>query len=433
MCCRVYVECGRQRSTARDFHHGDMGSTKQRNEPSLTPELWAKVFANVERRPAHTNVYGGTRNQAEVHQLKLVCKQFKGVFESHSELVQRLYLKPQFSVGLVPSLLAWLHQNKDSIRVCWASCTGSVADVVLAGLMSAPNMRMLYVLNVSACSVSLVGTYKRLEKCTFRHKKAAHVGLAPLGSLPKLRELVLEGNFKELHHLTGLTLLECHSCRVSGAQHFLPALQYLELTDSDLEGVDAQTLPACTALTQLMLSNASLKGNNAYVYLDRNLSLVPINIGQLTQLQTLHLSTGAEGTLAELKWVSELTSLQELSMYFDHSSGDVLQHVSLLTNLTCLGIGGVDAMNETCLLYVDVEWHKLQALRKLSMETKTLHLGENIFGLLQLPKLQKVLFEDCIVHAYGPSDIGRFAALIYKFARLRPEVELVFDSGALVA
>lgn len=281
--------------------------------------------------------------------------------------------------------------------------------------------------------MTLAGTYRGLEKCTLEHDNGEFVGLAPLGALPKLRQLMLQGSFKELHHLTGLTRLECESSRVLDAQELPPALRYLGLTDSDLVGIHAQTLPTCTALSHLLLNNACLKGNSAYVYLDENLSVVPTNIGQLTQLQSLHLSTDmhAEAQIAELKWVAELTSLQELSMHFDHGNGTILQYVAMLTKLTYLYITGFDEPNEAHLLDTNVEWHKLQALCKLFIVSKRLSFGDNIYGLVNLPRLQIVSFAGSMVH--GPRDVNCLAALIYKFARLRPQVKLVFSDGDVLA
>ena len=411
-----------------------MGRTRQRKTaPSLTPELWATVFAHLEQRPAYITLYDASRRQAEVHQLKLVCKQFRSILESHSELVQRLYLHNHFSFALLPSLLAWLHQNKGAIREFWSNCKSPLVDIVMAGLLSAPSIGVVDILDVSACTLPLVGTYNSLEECTFRHRKSEHVGLAPLGGLPKLRQLRLQGKFMELQCLTGLTQLECESCFVLGAQELPPALQCLALTHSEFVGVHADTLPACTALARLLLENASLRGNNEYVYLDRNFSVVPTNIGQLTQLHTLHLT--ADRLVEEpvdLTWVSELTSLQELSMIFDHSSGDIFQHVSLLTNLTYLDISGFDTKSKANVLHVEFEWLKLQALRKLFIDLKRIYLSESIFDLLRLPKLHQVCFAHSIVH--GPDTCTeRFAALIYKFAKLRPEVKLFFGNGDLVA
>ena len=415
------------------LNRGEMGSIHQRNAPSLSPELWAKVFAHLEQQRDLTPPYDASkqkRNQMEVHQLKLVCKHFRSIFDSQTELVQQLYVDADFSLAQIPSLLAWLHQNKGSVRVLLSECTSPVVDIIMAGLSPAPNINTIDIFGASACTVLLAGTYRRLEKCNLFCVAAEPMSLAPLAALPRLRQLKLQGSFQELHHLTCLTNLQYVSGRILGAQEFPPALQYLALTGSDLVGMHAQTLPACTGLTYLMLGNASLNGNNGYVYMNRNLSVVPTNIGLLTQLQTLHLSTGGvEVEPAELKWVSELTSLHNLSMHFDHGPDDILQHVLLLTKLTYLEVSGVDAMVDVCPLQVDLEWHKLQALCKLFIDMKRLRLGKDVLGLLQLPKLQEVSFADSTVSSL--EDTYWFAALIYRLARLRPQVTVELGYGDL--
>lgn len=100
-------------------------------------------------------------------------------------------------------------------------------------------------------------------------------------------------------------------------------------------------------------------------------------------------------------------------MYFDHSRDDMLQQLSLLTKLTYLKYQALMLWRRQNLLHVNIEWHKLQALCKLFIEEKRLRLGDNIFSLLQLPKVQEVSFADSTVH--GPDDTSCFAALVYRF------------------
>ena len=411
-----------------------MNRTHQQNAPSLTPELWAKVFAHLEQRPdfihfcipAHEK-----RNQAKVHQLKLVCKQFRSIFESHTELVQRLYVDADFSFPLVPSLLAWLQQHKSSIRMLQSKCASPLLDIVMGGLLSAPNIKLVDMSDVSACTTLLAGTFQKLEKCTLAHRQVDHLDLAPLGGLLRLNHLGLHGRFKELHHLKGLTHLECNTSRVLDVHVFAPALQYLAIEESDLEGIHAQGLQACTALTHLLLENACLKGNNAEVYLDGNLSVVSTIIGQLTRLHTLSISTNITAhVLVQLNWVSELTSLQDLSMGFDQNHGSVFHHLSTLTKLTHWDIYGYDDLDEAPVFHVDFEWHKLQALQYLSLESKKLSFGRNICGLLRLPQLQQCSFAGSAT--CGSYDANCLAALVYSFARLRPQVKLVFECGDLL-
>ncbi len=51
-----------------------------------------------------------------MHQLKLVCKQFKGVYQDHPGLVSRLYLDEAFSVRSLPTCwLAYIEARAQSI------------------------------------------------------------------------------------------------------------------------------------------------------------------------------------------------------------------------------------------------------------------------------------------------------------------------------
>ena len=215
-----------------------MDHIKQRNAPTLTPELWAKVFSHTEELPEFNCCNSRPQeNQARLHQLKLVCKQFRDVFASHPGLVQRLFLWPDFSVAALPGLLAWLQKSKSSISMFHSACRGPLEDVVMAAFLSEPSIKWVDAWGVSACTISIVGTFKSLEKCSLRNKQAEILGLAPLGALQSLSHLILSGNFKEIQHLAGLTRLQFSHARVLGVQELAPTLQHLEIHDSTLGGI----------------------------------------------------------------------------------------------------------------------------------------------------------------------------------------------------
>lgn len=165
-----------------------MGRTRQRSAPSLTPELWAKVFGHLEASPELATSWDemlSTENQAETHQLKLVCRQFRKIFASHTGLVQRLYLSYDFSVSSLPGLLAWLQQSKGSVQMFTANCEGQRVYTVLAGLVaSQPNMRYVSC-HLDVFSIPLMAAFTSLEKCNIWHPEPQHLDLAPLGSLPR--------------------------------------------------------------------------------------------------------------------------------------------------------------------------------------------------------------------------------------------------------
>ena len=178
-------------------------------------------------------------------------------------------------------------------------------------------------------------------------------------------------------------------------------LQHLDTVSSYLEGSHTLCLSAYTALTQLVWRNSLWWDIKQHVYLNTYLSVVPINIDLLTQLHTLELRTdsGTEG-FTNLEWVTELTCLQELSL--TSCCCDVIQHVTVLTKLTCLKVSGQPHQMQRLELpdaNLDIEWHRLKDLQDLSIcDVNTSHilklqLGQGFASLLQLDCLRQVSFE----------------------------------------
>ncbi|KAL3152699.1 hypothetical protein ABBQ38_012292 [Trebouxia sp. C0009 RCD-2024] len=349
-----------------------------------------------------------------MHRLKLVCKDFRKVCASHTELVQRLYVSCNFSVSSLPSLLAWLRQSKSSVTMFTASCEGQLVDAVLAGLVaSQPNMRTVGC-TLDAFSISLVAGFANLEKCAIWYSQD-QLDLTPLGRLPRLNHVVLHGSFQQLYHLAGLTRLECTQADVSDVGEFAPTLQHLEIDNSKLREVHSQGLSACTALTQLVLKNAVLKDSNHAIYLNRSLSLASTALGGLTRLHTLDLGSNAQN-LPSLAWISGLTSLKDLSICGRSSLAEVVQHASVLTQLTRFHISA-PIEYETSILDIDMEWHRLKALQDLSINKFTVNFGPGVAGLLQLQHLKQVSFAGS--RTLGEDDNEYLCALVFNLARLR--------------
>ena len=366
-----------------------MSDMDQRNASILTPELWAEVFTHLELRPDNVDIRDKTEhlkqrlNQKEVHQMKLVCKHFKQIHASQPSLVQRLYISQAFAATSLPSLLIWLHQSKSLLQLFQSTLEGLLVDVVLAGLVSPEsNIKLLHMSDVSARSIPMIATFTCLGKCALGHDRLDRLDLSPLGGLPKLSHLALKGAFRELYHLTGLTRLVCSQCEIYGVK-FPTTLQYLDIEASTLLRVQEQGFAACIALTQLVLLDALTEG-----FMDTNDDLVwatdmsdvvgmSSSFGFPTQLERLQLSTGTSHP-ASLEGISNLISLQELGIFLTetyHSSdsdsnsdidrdSDVLQHVSLLTQLTYLTISTRGHFcGEAPMVNVDIEWHRLHALQ----------------------------------------------------------------------
>lgn len=411
------------------FTYSAMGF-EQQYAPSLTPELWARVFAFLSPMPGQVRLCDNDddlalkQNQLEVLQLKLMCKPFRDIYATYPGLVQQVYISSTFSGGSLLSLLAWLQQNKSSVQA-FQSANGNWLEALLAGLvMSGQPIKILDIIDNSACSLSLVAAFTRLEECALTNNNAHGLDLTPLRVLPSLTNLILSGSFRQLHQLTGLTRLVCIRAWVSERQAFAPMLQHLEFQTSSLSGINTQGLSACTALTQLVWRNALMQDSNQEWYLDSALSVVPTDIGLLTQLHTLDLSIGPRAEFSPiLEWLTELISLQELRVNFCRC--DVIHHALLLTQLTCLKVlGQPDWVRELPFVHLEGEWHRLQALQELCICQLILQLGKGFAGLLQVECLRQISFAG---NTFYSVEDGCLAAVIHVFGRLRPQVKLIHE------
>ena len=87
--------------------------------------------------------------------------------------------------------------------------------------------------------------------------------------------------------------------------------------------------------------------------------------------------------------------------------------------------------DETLLLDLSIEWHRLQALQELSIRRFRLKFGDGVAGqgLLQLPHLRQISIAGSLCD--DQQDNEQFAALVYNLARRRPQVKLNFEKTTL--
>ena len=144
-----------------------MSFVEQTFAPALTPELWAKVFAYVEEVAETIGPLDDiVENQTAVQQLKLVCKQYRDIHASHSNVVQHLYLGDVVSVDRLPSLLAWLQQSQCSVKVFQSYCGSPLVDDVLAAqAFFKQSVKMVKLCCGSTSSIPIVAKFMNLKKC----------------------------------------------------------------------------------------------------------------------------------------------------------------------------------------------------------------------------------------------------------------------------
>ncbi len=287
--------------------------------------------------------------------------------------------------------------------------------------------------NTTCWSTQLTAAFTSLEKCALQQNsdEVQYLDLTPLQGLPKLQHLHLQGHFRQLHRLPSLTALQCSAAEISVPLNcnFGSMLQFLVLKDTSLQGVHAQVLQSCTALTELVLSAARLLDAAFGIHLTRDLVRIPEGMNMLTRLCKLTLSTGTYScrNTANLQSIAGITSLQDLSISFQRCHGDVIKHMTLLTNLSRLVVTGLSCgVDKFPMLTSDFDWCKLQALQTLCILRCSVELGHGVASLLQLSHLKHASFEGSTFE--GNNGIECLAALCYRFARLRPDVELVLQT-----
>ncbi len=209
-----------------------------------------------------------------------------------------------------------------------------------------------------------MAAFTNLEKCALQHN-SEELDLTPLQGLPKLQQLYLQGQFKQLHHLPSLTSLLCKDADITATSNcnFGSILQCLVLKNSLLQGIHAQGIQACTALTELVLSAASLLDIAYNLYLDRDLVRVPDGMELLTRLCKLTLSTGRvqfscrDTVETNLECITGITSLQDLSISCGNCCSDVIKHMTSLKNLTRLVVTGLCCVvHDFPTLTTDFDW-----------------------------------------------------------------------------
>ena len=127
--------------------------------------------------------------------------------------------------------------------------------------------------------------------------------------------------------------------------------------------------------------------------------------------------------MSDLKWVFELTNLQDLSIHGIYCPGDSLEPLFSLSQLTFLALGGSHRHTVSDKMFLDCRWHCLQALQQLAINGHALAIGQSgIASLLRLRELTELNFETNTIE--GSSNLAHFASLFYSFAVSRPEVDI---------
>lgn len=314
-------------------------------------------------------------------------------------------------------------------------------DTVLAALVAArtPLLSLcIWAQSLSGTVLSLLPSFSSLTNCAFESANGDTLVLVPLQALPSLTVLYLQGPglFTGLHllpYLTSLTLQDTGVGQMEDPSYScMFTLQELDLSISNLYGLDSRGLVACTALKNLYCDDCivSARDKSQALMFQGNLEAryFPAAMATLTCLTYLELDMFFnEKGQTDIKWIYCLPTLQMLVLDNDRSCL-IGVDVSRLSRLTRMDLGtsyGCSDDGHLAPWGFDTNWSSLPALKTLKICESVIEAGKSMLGLVHLVHLRLINFMGC-----QPADAASqaiLARLLDTVSARRPAIALAVN------
>ncbi len=376
-----------------------------RNVSSLPLEVWFKIFQHLEPRvdPKTGNWVPSLETQAYFWQLPRVCKAFQRVLKAHPQLGCQVVLEkaPLKSPNkdLSTSLVPWLQARAAVLqRLCVECWTPDVVKFLRAlehpdSTLSAIHFKARY-----QAEICTLASFTSLTSCSLKSSYQAESDipdLEPLQGLPHLTHVSLEhGQFTTLSAASHLTRLELRYAQVTNTVYcnFASSLVNLYMEYSDLGGLHARGLLACTALQRLEIWDccsitAADQADSFQCCSDAN-DHWPADMSSLACLTDLcvRLREGSGGV--NLTGVATVTSLTNLDFVFNGPTivGPMMES---LHKLVCLELASYAGFNHDADFDLTCDWRGYHVLQKLRING-LFKADSKLLGLVDLPHLRNV-------------------------------------------
>lgn len=232
----------------------------------LPTDIWSRIFAFLKPNCEYLEYHDGdgevervAAQQAQLHQLRLVCTNFNQIIEQHPQLLDQLLPSDLSSEGL-PSLVCWLKRHNGSVRIFMPFCSTQCQAVLLDALLC-PSSQLLkvYLMESTMLHVHMLSAFTTITKCSLFNPISEPMDLKPLHTLCSLQELFLEyGEYTAVPLASHLTWLDIHQSTVSCVQLFggTAGLRDLLVKNSSLVSFCREGLSGCSGLTCLDALNS---------------------------------------------------------------------------------------------------------------------------------------------------------------------------------
>ncbi len=167
------------------------------NALQLPIEVWNKVFACLKpncKQLDKIRVNEMVTQQAQLHQLRLVCTKFNKVIEQHPELLDQL-LPGHVSWQSWSRLLCWLQRYKSHVRVVRSSSNAD-SQALLLGALACPSSQLtdVFLSESGMLHIHLLSVFTTIAKCSLSMPKERDLDLdlKPLHGLHSLQDMFLQ-------------------------------------------------------------------------------------------------------------------------------------------------------------------------------------------------------------------------------------------------
>ena len=403
----------------------------------LPIEVWNKVFACLKlncKQLDESRVYKMVTQQAQLHQLRLVCTKFNKVIEQHPELLDQLLLH-HVSCQAWPSLLRWLQRYKSHVRIVMLSSDAD-SQALLLGALACPASQLteVFLRKSRMLHIQALSVFTTITKCSLSDPKEADMDLKPLQGLHSLQDVFLEyGQYSKVPLSSHLTCLDVSDCTASCLQLVCctPGLKDLTVFNATLSALHGDGLSSCSGLTSLDVLNCSILGSHAGVHFtvgEDYMLCIPPNISNLTQLRRLRVAMDSSNhNVSDVSWTYGLTSLYVLDINIE-GAVTFSHHLTQLQQLTRLTVA-VEPWYESDTglrshARFEVSWKAMRSLQHIVLSGHMI-LWDNVQEISLLKDLSLVSITE-----FQPGDDKTavyLARLAFNLAAYKPQVQFTVD------
>jgi len=236
----------------------------------LLVEVWGKVFACLKPNcKSLQDVYArpdkAVAQQAQLHQLRLVCTKFNKVIEQHPELLDQL-VPGRISWKSWPSLLRWVQRYRRNVRIFMPFCNAD-CQTLLLGALACPSSQLteVFLLESGMPHLYALSVFTTITKCSLSDPENKEMDLKPLHGLHSLQDMSLEyGRYSNVPLSSQLTRLDVDNSTASCVElaYGTPGLKDLTVYNAELFALYDDGLLSCSGLTSLDVLNCAISASH---------------------------------------------------------------------------------------------------------------------------------------------------------------------------